>query len=459
MAPIFGPRVVTGQADNTPIRPRAIRPASCASSLYAQPSATPDKISEWVSIKKELQELCKQVDPRQHHDVHMPNFNGLWLLPLVGLRLHVCRMARAGRSVDIGHEKVGQTEPNKLCSAKGRRFCMGLVKFEDLEPDLAWSHREDVVRSGRNAEVSPFFAFFAKGMDLTIAFRTQQPDPSRSSSERVVPWLHVLKATVDPVAFSLRNVMFTWLGSPEEQGQVVFSFRSSPQVLARARSGCRVMNATVLGVAFWLPPLVGLHLHVRRVARAGRSADVGHEKAVAFRLRRSLSVKATNLTILFRTRQPDPSRSSSERVVSWCRVLKVTVDPVTFCALALVEFEEHDVQVVSVVFTWFVCACFPTELVTREAHPYFFQVRESRRLLGRVEELLVAKELWNDHKKPFFFPFSSAATCTNHPLEVDQRSRSDSGADPVNATARCVAFRGDYEVQEEEQVEDGNASE
>ncbi|MQL93309.1 hypothetical protein Taro_025953, partial [Colocasia esculenta] len=36
---------------------------------------------------------------------------------------------------------------------------------------------------------------------------------------------------------------------------------------------------------------------------------------------------------------------------------------------------------------------------------------------GRVEELLVAEELWNDHKKPFFFPFSSAATCTNHSLE------------------------------------------
>ncbi|MQM23352.1 hypothetical protein Taro_056416 [Colocasia esculenta] len=42
-------------------------------------------------------------------------------------------------------------------------------------------------------------------------------------------------------------------------------------------------------------------------------------------------------------------------------------------------------------------------------------------VVGRVEELLVAEELWNDHKKPFFFPFSSAATCTNHPLEVDQR--------------------------------------
>ncbi|MQL97005.1 hypothetical protein Taro_029688, partial [Colocasia esculenta] len=40
---------------------------------------------------------------------------------------------------------------------------------------------------------------------------------------------------------------------------------------------------------------------------------------------------------------------------------------------------------------------------------------------GRVKELLVAEELWNDHKKLFFFPFSSAVTCTNHPPEVDQR--------------------------------------
>ncbi|MQL72812.1 hypothetical protein Taro_005170 [Colocasia esculenta] len=39
---------------------------------------------------------------------------------------------------------------------------------------------------------------------------------------------------------------------------------------------------------------------------------------------------------------------------------------------------------------------------------------------GRVEELLVAEELWNDHKKLIFFTFSSAATCTNRPLEGDQ---------------------------------------
>ncbi|MQM10264.1 hypothetical protein Taro_043156 [Colocasia esculenta] len=81
---------------------------------------------------------------------------------------------------------------------------------------------------------------------------------------------------------------------------------------------------------------------------------------------------------------------------------------------------------------------------------------------GRVEELLVAEELWKDHKKPFFFPFSSAATCTNHSLEVNlsleqpyvkrRKDRSaiqgtvlalsEPGTDLVNATARYVTFRG-----------------
>ncbi|MQL84664.1 hypothetical protein Taro_017175 [Colocasia esculenta] len=54
-------------------------------------------------------------------------------------------------------------------------------------------------------------------------------------------------------------------------------------------------------------------------------------------------------------------------------------------------------------------------------NPLFLVIIGLLNTMGRVEELLVAKELWNDHKKPFFFPFSSAATCTNHPLEVDQR--------------------------------------
>ncbi|MQL95878.1 hypothetical protein Taro_028551 [Colocasia esculenta] len=41
---------------------------------------------------------------------------------------------------------------------------------------------------------------------------------------------------------------------------------------------------------------------------------------------------------------------------------------------------------------------------------------------GHVEESLVAGELWIDHKKDIFFPRLSAVTCTNRPLEVDQRN-------------------------------------
>ncbi|MQL92764.1 hypothetical protein Taro_025394 [Colocasia esculenta] len=41
---------------------------------------------------------------------------------------------------------------------------------------------------------------------------------------------------------------------------------------------------------------------------------------------------------------------------------------------------------------------------------------------GRVEELLVAGELWIDHKKVIFFPCLSATTCANCPLGVEQSS-------------------------------------
>ncbi|MQL74349.1 hypothetical protein Taro_006700 [Colocasia esculenta] len=48
---------------------------------------------------------------------------------------------------------------------------------------------------------------------------------------------------------------------------------------------------------------------------------------------------------------------------------------------------------------------------------------EFRTCWGRVEELLVAGELWIIHKKLIFFSRSSATTCTNHQLEVDQRAQ------------------------------------
>ncbi|MQL86380.1 hypothetical protein Taro_018911 [Colocasia esculenta] len=42
----------------------------------------------------------------------------------------------------------------------------------------------------------------------------------------------------------------------------------------------------------------------------------------------------------------------------------------------------------------------------------------------RVEECWAAGELWIDHKKDIFFPFSSASACANRPLRVDQRTAS-----------------------------------
>ncbi|MQM11453.1 hypothetical protein Taro_044364 [Colocasia esculenta] len=41
---------------------------------------------------------------------------------------------------------------------------------------------------------------------------------------------------------------------------------------------------------------------------------------------------------------------------------------------------------------------------------------------GRVEECWVAGELWIDHKRDIFFPYSSAMICANCPLGVDQSS-------------------------------------
>ncbi|MQL97731.1 hypothetical protein Taro_030426 [Colocasia esculenta] len=61
---------------------------------------------------------------------------------------------------------------------------------------------------------------------------------------------------------------------------------------------------------------------------------------------------------------------------------------------------------------------------------------EFRTCWGRVEELLVAEELWNDHKKLIFFPVASAATYTDSHLEVDQRHRPCEGDGPTGRILR-----------------------
>ncbi|MQL92605.1 hypothetical protein Taro_025227 [Colocasia esculenta] len=64
---------------------------------------------------------------------------------------------------------------------------------------------------------------------------------------------------------------------------------------------------------------------------------------------------------------------------------------------------------------------------------------EFRTCWGRVEELLVAEELWNDHKKLIFFPVASAATCTDSQLEVDQRRRPCERDGPIGRVPSLVA--------------------
>ncbi|MQL74296.1 hypothetical protein Taro_006656 [Colocasia esculenta] len=70
---------------------------------------------------------------------------------------------------------------------------------------------------------------------------------------------------------------------------------------------------------------------------------------------------------------------------------------------------------------------------------------EFRTCWGRVEELLVAEELWNDHKKLIFFPVASAATCTDSHLEVDQRARhvsKGSSLAPMTASHKYTVNHG-----------------
>ncbi|MQM01873.1 hypothetical protein Taro_034632 [Colocasia esculenta] len=57
-----------------------------------------------------------------------------------------------------------------------------------------------------------------------------------------------------------------------------------------------------------------------------------------------------------------------------------------------------------------------------------------------MEELLGAGELWIDHKKDFFFPRSSSATCTNCPLEADQRRRPCERDKPIGRILSLVAI-------------------
>ncbi|MQM02208.1 hypothetical protein Taro_034972 [Colocasia esculenta] len=56
-------------------------------------------------------------------------------------------------------------------------------------------------------------------------------------------------------------------------------------------------------------------------------------------------------------------------------------------------------------------------------------------------EFLAAGGAGDPHTKPFCFPFSSAATCTNRPLEVDQRRRPFDRDGPIGRVLRSCRDR------------------
>ncbi|MQM04052.1 hypothetical protein Taro_036844, partial [Colocasia esculenta] len=80
---------------------------------------------------------------------------------------------------------------------------------------------------------------------------------------------------------------------------------------------------------------------------------------------------------------------------------------------------------------------------------------------GRVEEFLAAGEQEIAHTKPFFFPVASAATFTDSHFKIGYSKHSPASGLNTGFLEKWDFFNpeGDYDVQEEEQVEDGNASE
>ncbi|MQL82113.1 hypothetical protein Taro_014571 [Colocasia esculenta] len=173
-------------------------------------------------------------------------------------------------------------------------------------------------------------------------------------------------------------------------------------------------------------------------------------------------VKATDPSVTFRMRQADPSRSAYERDISGCRIQMATWDPVAFTAEGLLMEQQLDLSSVAARLrgnlVWFVRGSFPIEPVTCEAHPYSFQVRESRRLLTlrRVPSRTIAGQVVADLSILLLLTVTHSVVfeicgqnATGSPVAF--RTRQDVGRDgSENAACRAVAFLGtspEFEVK------------
>ncbi|MQM15338.1 hypothetical protein Taro_048283 [Colocasia esculenta] len=184
----------------------------------------------------------------------------VFMLPLFGgLRLHGCRVSRAGHS--------GQTELWEALLGQEELLRSSLGRFSVLAWISARSHLEDVVWSRGDVVPCPIFPFFAE-VEVCPGVRT------------VVVVVGERRLT----GCGLTLMVFPVVGTVESS----WAQSAHMSCICERDKGLRcVLNATALVVAFMLSLFGGLRLHGCRVSHAGQSADVGLAKAtvtyVAFR--------------------------------------------------------------------------------------------------------------------------------------------------------------------------------
>ncbi|MQM13332.1 hypothetical protein Taro_046256, partial [Colocasia esculenta] len=228
-----------------------------------------------------------------------------WLPPPRGLRLHVCRMSRIGRPADVDHGKATafsfafRSRRHISAQALSRYFVYrrGVV--------LVGLHCSLALLCGCGAAVGPFVRDCET--ERLVEVLPVMVCPGGGTILVVDPWWYLV----------LVGVEVDWCSVETSGAMLVLLFLfhsgigvSSPQVVRlcgpegwaqrahrfsiyeRDRGWRRILNATALGVAFWLLSWSGHPLHVRRMSCVGRPTDVDHGKAtafsVAFRSRREL---------------------------------------------------------------------------------------------------------------------------------------------------------------------------
>ncbi|MQL93192.1 hypothetical protein Taro_025835 [Colocasia esculenta] len=226
-----------------------------------------------------------------------------FLLPLFGgRRLHARQVLCTGWPAEVG---LGKATVTSVAIRVSWRFEV-LVEFS------ARSHREDVAWSGGNAEGTPVFAFFAKvfacegdslgcrdlvatARSVALEFLLQRLSGSRFDG--VPGGASALVTFMKCVAHEMGMFYVVIMSCVCACCEAWWAGRWAQS--AHRSCGCerdgglrRVLNASVLGVAFLLPLFGERRLHARQVLCAGWPTEVGLGKvtvtSVAIRAEKAL---------------------------------------------------------------------------------------------------------------------------------------------------------------------------